>query len=102
MGWYVSNSDGFGRENINMFDLVWLLCWRSNDLSAMCDCLFVNVNVNVMSGRTHTKLEYINAMRGGKNNHNAAHTFIDPPLAISSRSFNFGRTAAMTKNIHFL
>lgn len=31
-GWCVSNSDGFGRENINMFDLVWPLCRRSKDL----------------------------------------------------------------------
>lgn len=25
VGWVVSDSDGFGRENINMFDLVWLV-----------------------------------------------------------------------------
>lgn len=61
VGRFVSNSDGWiGWENVNMFDLVWLLCWSGPALSAMCSCLLVNEMSKHLL--THTKLEYIKAM----------------------------------------
>lgn len=55
--WFVSNSDGFGRENVNVFCRCVAVVLSRHALSAMCGCLVVNVVTKHFL--THTKLQNI-------------------------------------------
>lgn len=64
--WFVSNSDGFGRENVNVFCRCVAVVLSRHALSAMCGCLVVNgVTKHFL---THTKLQYILLKKTQHNN----------------------------------